>query len=76
MTIAAKIPGSICIVKCLANFRDGNCVIKEAKAGETFEIPAGRWEQLKNSAPFSWELVEVKIPRPSKGKAKNATPKK
>jgi hypothetical protein len=50
------------IVKCVAFHRDGNTDPVEVKIGEVLNLNENQWLRLKQSAPFSFELIERRAP--------------
>ncbi len=52
------------IVKCVQFHRDGNTDPSEVKIGEVLDITENQWLRLRQSAPFSFELIERRVPRP------------
>ena len=52
------------IVKCVQSHRDGMTDPSEVRIGEIIDITERQWLRLKQSAPFSFELIERRVPRP------------
>ncbi len=50
------------IVKCVQTHRDGNTDPSEVKIGEVLDITENQWLRLKQSAPYSFELIEKRVP--------------
>ena len=50
------------IVKCVQFHRDGNTDPSEVKVGAILDITENQWLRLKQSAPFSFELIERRAP--------------
>ena len=52
------------IVKCVQTHRDGNTDPSFVKIDEVLDITENQWLRLIQSAPFSFELIEKRVPRP------------
>ena len=50
------------IIKCTQFHRDGNTDPVEVKTGEVLNVNENQWLRLKQSAPFSFELIERRAP--------------
>ncbi len=65
------------IVKCVQTHRDGNTDPTFVKIGEELDITENQWLRLKQSAPFSFELIEKRVPAPApKPEVETPKPKK
>lgn len=51
-------------VRCVSEFRDGNCNPKEAKPGDEFIVSDNEYAHLMQSAKDSWDVIERQLPMP------------
>lgn len=58
----------VCVIKCVANFRDGNCRPSEVKKGAILEVTEAEFHKLEKSGPQHFKLLDrkLRLPPPTK----------